>query len=80
MERPEQYYFDRDQLLVSIVYFAVRLAEQPAFVQACNAVSWQACDDTSNHRAWPAFRVLVCYATMLNPNLSCSTCCAGAGL
>ena len=38
VERPEQYHFNRDQLLVSMVYFTVRLAEQPAFVQAVSAV------------------------------------------
>ena len=40
VERPEQYHFDRDALLVSIVYFLVRLSEQPAFVQAVSAVRW----------------------------------------
>ena len=39
VERPEQYGFSPDQLLVSIVYFCVRLAEQPAFVAAVSAVS-----------------------------------------
>lgn len=38
VDRPEQYHFDRDQLLVSMVYFTVRLAEQPAFVQAVSTV------------------------------------------
>ena len=38
MDNPGQYHFDREQLLVSMVYFTVRLAEQPAFVQAVSAV------------------------------------------
>lgn len=38
VDRPEQYGFDRDALLVSMVYFCVRLAEQPAFVAAVSAV------------------------------------------
>jgi len=43
VERPEQCHFDRDQLLVSMVYFTVRLAEQPVFVQAVSAVSVLRC-------------------------------------
>lgn len=38
VERPQQYHFDPDQLLVSMVHFLVRLADQPAFVVAVSAV------------------------------------------
>jgi hypothetical protein len=38
VDSPAQYSFDPDALLVSMVYFVARLADQPAFVQAVAAV------------------------------------------
>ncbi len=41
VDNPAQYGFTPDSLLTSMVYFAVRLAEQPGFVRAVSTVSLQ---------------------------------------
>lgn len=39
VQDPRQYHFNPDSLLLSMVTFMARLAEQPAFVRALSAVS-----------------------------------------